>query len=132
VATGPSFHTLGNLLAGALIAVGSLAAPLQVQSTSIATSVERAAEQSTLNPVVQLESSLHRTTSQIIDSGPRVIARGGFGPTKKNHVAPSSAQMRLELVGPDGSTLYWRETDVQCGSQGAQALPQDGPIRAVC
>ena len=73
-----------------------------------------------------------RSRATSLGSKPSVDSAIGFGPTTPGSIAPSSGEVVLQVVAPDGEVLYQNGTGFRCGGQGADLLPETGPIRAAC
>ena len=79
----------------------------------------------------QAPSSLHdsptRTGSiSIVKTSLRTSA------TRQHSVAPASGELIVDIRGPGGQTIFHSERDYSCDRQGADLLPQRGPVRSVC
>lgn len=55
-----------------------------------------------------------------------------FGQKQAGSAAPSQGRLDVELVSPGGQVIYENSTRFRCDGQGADLLPNRGPVRAVC
>jgi len=62
----------------------------------------------------------------------RVESRFSRGSTRPGTVVPSSSTLTVIISSPDGQVVYRHDSGYSCDGQGADLLPRDGPVRAVC
>lgn len=117
-----AFATFGVLLPiNAEASSLRLAAVVEVRSTDASASTASAPH----------SQPIHQSREPVKTAKP-VRSHLEIGETDPGRVAPSEGHMRLEIVGPTGEVIYYRESGFNCEGQGANLLPRNGPIRAVC
>lgn len=72
-----------------------------------------------------------RPVHPTFEDGSGVLQAAVRTKTREGGAAPGSARLRVEVRGPDGRVLYWRELNYEC-TPSTLRLPNDGPVRTYC